>query len=69
MSDVFFTTMRTKEGEGLAHKLGRLVRAAGIEKIDFTNKFVAIKLHFGEPGIWPFFVHSTLPRLCKLSSL
>lgn len=50
MSDVFFTTMRTKEGEGLAHKLGRLVRAAGIEKIDFTNKFVAIKLHFGEPG-------------------
>ncbi|WP_155914519.1 DUF362 domain-containing protein [Megasphaera sp. BV3C16-1] len=50
MSDVFFTTMRTKEGEGLAHKLGRLVRVAGIEKIDFTNKFVAVKLHFGEPG-------------------
>jgi uncharacterized Fe-S center protein len=24
--------------------------AAGIEKIDFQNKFVAIKMHFGEPG-------------------
>lgn len=23
---------------------------AGIDKIDFKNKFVAIKIHFGEPG-------------------
>jgi len=50
MSEVFFTTMKAREGEGLAHKLVRLVKAAGIEKINFKNKFVAIKLHFGEPG-------------------
>ena len=31
-------------------KLDRLIREAGIDKIDFKNKFVAIKIHFGEPG-------------------
>ena len=34
----------------LLNKLDRLIREAGIEKIDFKNKFVAIKMHFGEPG-------------------
>jgi uncharacterized Fe-S center protein len=28
----------------------RLVRRAGIETIDFKNQYVAIKIHFGEPG-------------------
>jgi uncharacterized Fe-S center protein len=28
----------------------RVVKAAGIEDIDFNNKYVAIKIHFGEPG-------------------
>ena len=28
----------------------RLIRRAGIDQIDFENKFVAIKLHFGELG-------------------
>ncbi len=49
-SKVYFTSMRTKLGEGLPQKLQRLIKAAGIEKIDFKNKFVAIKIHFGEPG-------------------
>ncbi len=49
-SKVYFTNMRAKLGEGLPSKLMRLVKTAGIEKIDFKNKFVAIKLHFGEPG-------------------
>jgi uncharacterized Fe-S center protein len=31
-------------------KLDRLCRKAGIGQIDFDNKFVAIKLHLGEPG-------------------
>ena len=33
-----------------AHKMIRLVKAAGIENIDFDGKFTAIKIHFGEPG-------------------
>lgn len=49
-SKVYFTSMRAKLGESLADKMGRLVKKAGIEEIDFKNKFVAIKIHFGEPG-------------------
>ena len=49
-SNVYFTDMRCKVGTSLLDKLDRLMRAAGIEGIDFENKFTAIKLHFGEPG-------------------
>ncbi|MDR0292273.1 MAG: DUF362 domain-containing protein [Elusimicrobium sp.] len=49
-SKVYFTDMRAKLGEGLPKKLTRFIKASGIEQIDFKNKFVAIKLHFGEPG-------------------
>jgi len=48
---VYFTDMRTRPGTGgLPGKLERLVKRAGIEKIDFDGKFVAIKIHFGELG-------------------
>ena len=49
-SKVYFTDFRAKPGMNLLNKLDRLIREAGIEKIDFKNKFVAIKMHFGEPG-------------------
>ncbi len=49
-SKVYFTDMRCKVGTSLLEKLDALIRAAGIEQIDFDSKFVAIKLHFGEPG-------------------
>jgi uncharacterized Fe-S center protein len=48
--EVYFTNMRALPGEGLPSKLKRLIKAAGIAKIDFKNKYVAIKIHFGEPG-------------------
>ena len=47
---VYFTTMRTVGDENICEKLVRLCRTAGIEKIDFKDKFTAIKLHFGEAG-------------------
>ena len=47
---VYYTDFRTKIGEGLPTKLQRLIRAAGIGEIDMANKFVAIKMHFGELG-------------------
>jgi uncharacterized Fe-S center protein len=50
MSKVYFTDMRTEPGNNLLDKLCRLIKKAGIEKIDFDKKFVAIKIHFGEPG-------------------
>jgi len=49
-SDVFFSDMRTRSNGSLLSKLRRLVVAAGIEKIDMNKKFVAVKIHFGEPG-------------------
>ncbi|OUN47882.1 4Fe-4S ferredoxin [Collinsella sp. An7] len=47
---VYFTNLRTYGRESQLDKLKRLIRKAGIEQIDFTNKFVAIKIHFGELG-------------------
>ena len=47
---VYFSDLRCRPGVNLLQKLGRLVRAAGMEQIDFDHKLVAIKMHFGEPG-------------------
>ena len=47
---VYFTTFRTSLQENLQQKLMRLMLTAGMDKIDFENKYVAIKMHFGEPG-------------------
>ncbi|MDR3078082.1 MAG: DUF362 domain-containing protein, partial [Planctomycetota bacterium] len=49
-SKVYFTDLRVTSEENLQAKLERLIRAAGIEKIDFQRKFVAVKIHFGERG-------------------
>ena len=51
VSKVFFTDFRTEfHGAGLCVKLRRLMKLAGFESIDFTDKFAAIKMHFGEAG-------------------
>lgn len=49
-SKVYFTNFRARPGYNLLQKLDKLARKAGIENIDFKNKYVAIKIHFGEPG-------------------
>lgn len=49
-SNVYYTTLRARPGDNLLNKLERLLDRAGMGKIDFTNKYVAIKIHFGEPG-------------------
>ena len=49
-SKVYFTDMHATSRENLQQKLGRLIRTAGIGRIDFDKKYVAIKIHFGEPG-------------------
>lgn len=49
-SKVYFTNLRTVPGNDLLTKLEKLLRRAGISNIDFNDKFVAIKIHFGEPG-------------------
>ena len=49
-SKVYYTNLRTGFNNGLLDKLKRLIKAAGIENIDFEGKYTAIKIHFGEPG-------------------
>jgi hypothetical protein len=44
------TDFSARIGEGLPKKMIRLIKAAGIDQIDFDGKFVAIKMHFGEMG-------------------
>ncbi|MGL4368126.1 MAG: DUF362 domain-containing protein, partial [Spirochaetota bacterium] len=49
-SKVYFTDMRTSSGNSMQQKLERLMHQAGISSIDFSGKFTAVKIHFGEPG-------------------
>lgn len=50
ISKVYFTDLRTTMGISQLDKLEKLIRAAGIDDIDFDHKMTAIKIHFGEPG-------------------
>lgn len=47
---VYFTSFKATEQENLLQKLHRLMKTAGFETIDFTDKYAAIKIHFGEYG-------------------
>ena len=49
-SKVYYTDFHTTVDEPLTKKLARLILTAGMDQIDFQGKFVAIKMHFGEPG-------------------
>ena len=49
-SKVYYTDFRTANGIGLPTKLKKLIKKAGMQTIDMDNKFVAIKIHFGELG-------------------
>ena len=49
-SQVYFTSFKATGSENLLQKLHRLMKQAGFEQIDFTDKYAAIKIHFGEYG-------------------
>ena len=49
-SKVYFADLRADYHENLQQKLTRLMKTAGMGDIDFNEKYVAIKMHFGEPG-------------------
>ncbi len=70
-ANVYFTDMRVKAfGENLLGKLQKLMRKAGIEQIDFSNRFAAIKIHFGEFGnlsfLRPNFAYAVAEEIKKL---
>lgn len=49
-SKVYFANFRATVQENIQQKLARLMKTAGMDTIDFDKKYVAIKIHFGEPG-------------------
>lgn len=49
-SKVYYTNFKTTAHENLLQKLRRLCITAGMKDIDFTDRYAAIKIHFGEYG-------------------
>lgn len=49
-SKVFWTDFRTTPSRNILKKLERLAKSAGFEQLDLKDKYVAFKIHFGEPG-------------------
>ena len=49
-SKVYYGDLRADWRENLPQKLARLCKTAGMGNIDFSGKYTAIKMHFGEPG-------------------
>ena len=47
---VHFADFRCSDAENLQQKFARLLKTAGLGRIDMADKFVAIKMHFGEAG-------------------
>ena len=65
-SKVWFTDLRTRPGHNLLDKTEAVMRAAGVTDIDFKEKFVALKLHLGEPGNLAYIRPNYVARVVKL---
>lgn len=57
MSKVYFTDFTAKFGDSILSKFDRFLSASELDKIDFKDKLVAIKIHFGELGNLAFLRH------------
>lgn len=53
---VYFTSFKATGPENLLQKLHRLMKTAGFETIDFTDKYAAIKFISGSMAILLFYV-------------
>lgn len=49
-SDIYFAKLPISQGPSRLKILKDLLKSSGLNKINFENKYVAIKMHFGEPG-------------------
>jgi uncharacterized protein len=49
-SKVFFIDFHASSKQNILKKFHLLLTKAGMQKINFTKKMVALKIHFGEPG-------------------
>ena len=63
---VYFTDLRTSPTSNLLDKMERLVKKAGITQLPLKNSFVAIKIHFGEPGNLAYIRPNYAARMANL---
>ena len=63
---VYFTDLRTSPTSNLLDKMERLVKKAGIAQLPLKDSFVAIKIHFGEPGNLAYIRPNYAARLANL---
>ncbi len=49
-SEVFYTSLKTKQGQSLITKMEKLIQRAGLMDAVAPKDLVAIKMHFGERG-------------------
>lgn len=63
---VYFTDLRTTPSSNLLDKMERLVRKAGITALPLAQQFVAIKIHFGEPGNLAYIRPNYAARMAQL---
>ena len=68
-SEVFYTSLKTKQGQSLIDKMAKLIERAGIMAAVAPNDLVAIKMHFGERGnlayVRPQFVRRVVDMVKK----
>ena len=71
-SKVYFSDLRCEPGHSLLKILEKLLIVAGIGNIDYTDKYTAIKIHFGEPGnmayLRPGYANVLVQELKKLGA-
>lgn len=49
-ANVYWIDLRTNPNLTILKKLDKLLRKAGMDKLDLDEKYAALKIHFGEPG-------------------
>ena len=65
-SKVYFTNLRTTPRSNLLDKMERIAKKAGLMTLDLEKKFVAIKIHFGEPGNMAYLRPNYAARMANL---
>ncbi len=65
-SKVYFTNMRTRDTESVLDKFKRLIVRAGFDELDLKNKYVAVKIHFGEEGNLAYLRHNYARALVEM---
>ena len=63
-SEVYFTDFSCKMGQSQLDKMMSLAKKAGIDRLDLEDKYVAIKVHFGEWGNMAFLRQQYAKVIC-----